>query len=197
MAEYVVLRNITAARTAAPFDAARPRLEALAPPEPRVEVHDLDARGVREVAREPEVAVVARRMPTTLIRPLEAAGGGAAAEGDAWGVAAVGADATSRTGDGVTVAVLDTGIDKTHPAFAGVNIVEEDFSGSGNGDRQGHGTHCAGTIFGRDVGGRRIGVARGVSRALIGKVLRNNGSGSSEMLFEGIQWAMQNGANVV
>ncbi len=99
MAEYVVLRNMTAARTAAPFDATRPRLEALAPPEPRVEVHDLDAKGVREVAREPEVAVVARRMPTTLIRPLKAAGGEAAAEGDAWGVAAVGADASSRTGD--------------------------------------------------------------------------------------------------
>jgi subtilisin family serine protease len=197
MAEYIVLRNMTAARTAAPFDAGRPRLEALAPPEPRVEVHDLDARGVREVAREPEVAVVARRMPTTLIRPLDAAGGEAAAEGDAWGVAAVGADASSRTGDGVTVAVLDTGIDRAHPAFAGVDIVEEDFSGSGNGDRQGHGTHCAGTIFGRDVDGRRIGVARGVSRALIGKVLGDDGGGTSDMIFSGIQWAMQRGAQVV
>ena len=75
--------------------------------------------------------------------------------------------------------------------------MERDFTGDGNGDGQGHGTHCAGTIFGRDVGGRRIGIARGVTRALIGKVLRNNGSGSSEMLFEGIQWAMQNGAQVI
>jgi subtilisin family serine protease len=202
MAEYVVLRNMAGARTAAPFDLARPRAgaAAVAAPEPRVEVHNLDAKGVREVAREPEVLAVARQMPTTLIKPFEAAegdGAGAAAEGDAWGIAAVGADASSRSGEGVTVAVLDTGIDRTHPAFAGVDIVEQDFSGSGNGDRQGHGTHCAGTIFGRNVGNRRIGVARGVPKALIGKVLGDDGSGTSDMLFNGIQWAVQNGAHVI
>jgi subtilisin family serine protease len=101
-------------------------------------------------------------MPTALIKPLEVAG--AAATG-AWGIAAVKADTSNFTGDGVVVAVLDTGIDKSHPAFAGVTIVEQDFSGSGNGDRQGHGTHCAGTIFGRDVSGTRIGIARGVRAA--------------------------------
>ena len=202
MAEYVVLRGMTAgARTAAPFDLARPRAraEALAQPEPRVEVHNLDAKGVREVAREPDVLALARQMPTTLIRPFEAAAGegGAAAEGDAWGIAAVGADASPRSGDGVTVAVLDTGIDRAHPAFAGVDIQEEDFSGSGNGDRQGHGTHCAGTVFGRDVGGRRIGVARGVTRALVGKVLGDDGGGTSDMIFNGIEWAIQRGAHVI
>ena len=41
----------------------------------------------------------------------------------------------------------------------------------------GHGTHCAGTIFGRDVDGMRIGVARGVKKALIGKVLGRDGGG--------------------
>ena len=109
MAEYVVLRNMAGARTAAPFDLAQPRAgtAAVAAPEPRVEVHDLDAKGVREVAREPEVLAVARQMPTTLIKPFEtSAGDGAAeAEGDAWGIKAVGADASSRSGDGVTVAV--------------------------------------------------------------------------------------------
>jgi subtilisin family serine protease len=78
-----------------------------------------------------------------------------------------------------------------------VDILEEDFSGSGSGDRQGHGTHCAGTIFGRDVGGRRIGIARGVRRALIGKVLGDDGSGTSDMIFSGIQWAIQRGAHVI
>jgi subtilisin family serine protease len=116
---------------------------------------------------------------------------------DAWGIAAVKADASSCTGDGVVVAVLDTGIDKTHPAFNGVDVTEQDFSGSGNGDHQGHGSHCAGTIFGRDVGGKRIGIARGVKRALIGKVLTDNGSGDSDMIFRGIQWAVEQGAHVV
>lgn len=218
MADFVILRDITASPTASPFDLApRGRAGALPggfgpsasarggfalPPEPRVEVADLTHRGVREAARDPTVVGIARRMPTRLVRPLElqqtvAALPEAAAAGDAWGIGAVGADATARTGAGVVVAVLDTGIDRNHPAFAGVQIVERDFSGTGNGDRQGHGTHCAGTILGRDVGGRRIGVARGVTQVLAGKVLGDDGGGSSEMLFEGIQWAMTSGAQVI
>ncbi|HEY8610179.1 MAG TPA: S8 family serine peptidase [Roseomonas sp.] len=204
MAEFVVLRNLTAAPTAAPFDMApSPRglteREAAAP-EPQVEVLDLNHRGVREVAQDPTVVGIARRMPTTLIAPVEArevSGVAPAADGPAWGIAAVGADTSARTGDGVVVAVLDTGIERNHPAFAGVQITERDFTGDGNGDRAGHGTHCAGTIFGRDVGGQRIGVARGVQRALIGKVLPDNRGGTSDMVFNGIQWAIQEGANVI
>ena len=138
---------------------------------------------------------VAPVMPTTLVRPFEVSD--AEASTTAWGVTAVRADASARTGAGVVVSVLDTGIDADHPAFAGVTLVQEDFSGSGNGDRQGHGTHCAGTIFGRDVDGTRIGVAPGVERALIGKVLGDDGGGDSDMLFRGIQWAVQNGARVL
>ncbi|UFH57455.1 S8 family serine peptidase [Spirosoma sp. KNUC1025] len=119
-----------------------------------------------------------------------------AAPSIAWGVQAVGADTSPFTGNGVVVAVLDTGIDATHPAFAGVTLVQQDFTGEGNGDQHGHGTHCAGTIFGRDVNNTRIGVAKGVQKALIGKVLGNNG-GSSGSIVNAIQWATQNGANVI
>ena len=72
-----------------------------------------------------------------------------------------------------------------------------DFTGEGDGDLQGHGTHCAGTILGRPVDGTRIGVAPGVTRALIGKVLDRNGSGGSEALFNAITWAVQQGAHVI
>jgi subtilisin family serine protease len=133
-------------------------------------------------------------MPTKLIAPLDVAE--PTATGDAWGIAAVGADTTAFTGVGTVVAVLDTGIDKAHPAFAGVTLVEQDFTGSGNGDAHGHGTHCAGTILGRDVGGVRIGIARGVDKALIGKVLGPDGGGSA-MLFDGINWALAQGADVI
>jgi subtilisin family serine protease len=133
-------------------------------------------------------------MPTQLIEP--AASLEPLAVGDSWGIAAVGADSSAFTGDGVVVAVLDTGIDRSHVAFNGVTLTEMDFTGEGNGDTHGHGTHCAGTIFGRDVNGERIGIARGVKRALIGKVLGASG-GSSDMIFQGIQWAINGGANVI
>jgi subtilisin family serine protease len=196
MPDYMVLRNAAAVRTVSPFERLGPTAAA-APnvPEPRVEVHNVRENEAIDIARDPQVAAVAKPMPTTLIKPLEVAG--AAAASAAWGIAAVKADTSNFTGDGVVVAVLDTGIDKSHPAFAGVTIVEQDFSGSGNSDRQGHGTHCAGTIFGRDVSGTRVGIARGVKKALIGKVLADDGGGSSEMIFRGIQWALDQGAEVI
>jgi subtilisin family serine protease len=194
MRRYAVLRNTAARKTASPFESLGPSIAGAAVPEPQVEVHSLDTHEVIDVAKDPQVQSVAPIMPIALIKPLEAE---VAAANDAWGIAAVKADSSSCTGDGVVVAVLDTGIDKTHPAFDGVSITEQDFSGSGNGDRQGHGSHCAGTIFGRDIDGKRIGIARGVKRALIGKVLTDNGGGDSDMIFRGIQWAVEQGANVI
>ena len=47
----------------------------------------------------------------------------------------------------------------------------------------------AGTIFGTDVNGMRIGVAKGVKKVLIGKVLGNSG-GSSETIAKAILWAV-------
>src|SRR6202040_2805180 len=103
--------------------------------------------------------------------------------GEPWGVAAVGADECRYDGRGVTAAILDTGIEVSHPCFKGIKIEQKDFTGSGDGDRRGHGTHCAGVFFGRDVGGKRYGVAPGIDKAYIGKVLRDDGHGSTRMLF--------------
>ncbi|MGI9094668.1 MAG: S8 family peptidase [Thermoleophilaceae bacterium] len=195
MRTYVVLRDrqpITG-----PFRGIRDlalETRAFAPPEPVIDMEDVDSKGRAELLRDPEVLAIAPEMPIRLIEPL--------AEEDpsgdeAWGIGAVGADRSPFTGADAVVAVLDTGIDSSHPAFEGVTLVEEDFSGSGTGDRQGHGTHCAGTIFGRDVEGKRIGIARGVSTALIGKVLGDDGGGGSEMVFRGIRWAVEQDANVI
>jgi subtilisin family serine protease len=116
-------------------------------------------------------------MPIALIEPVSSPGDrttGPAEAVAAWGIEAVGASTSPFTGKGVTVAVLDTGIDKGHPAFAGVEITGRNFTAGTPddiSDTNSHGTHCAGTIFGRAVAGTRIGVAPGVSRAVIGKVL--------------------------
>jgi subtilisin family serine protease len=158
---------------------------------------EMDRRKSREVAREREVVAVAPIIPMRLIAPLTtSAAAQPAAAGPTWGVKAVGADTSPFDGTGIVVAVLDTGIDANHPAFAGVQLSQRDFTGDGNGDTHGHGTHCAGTIFGRDVDGTRIGIARGVTKALIGKVLGSDG-GPSDQVMRAIQWAVENEANVI
>jgi subtilisin family serine protease len=201
---YIVLRDKSFTMLQEPFAGAAATFGlGAAPSEPRIEAQDLTKREVRDLSRDPEVKAIAAAIPTTLVHPVAdddagtAVDGGVTATGSTWGVSAIGADTSIRNGAGVLVAVLDTGIDATHPAFAGMTLKEADFSGSGNGDRQGHGTHTAGTIFGRTVEGTRIGVAPGVATALVGKVLGDNGSGDSEMLFRGIQWAVQEGAQVI
>jgi subtilisin family serine protease len=177
---------------------ARGTPEALREADLSVETTALTTRELRDVRRAPEVLHAAPVMPMLLVEPVamdtdEAPGDGTAT----WGVAAVGAPASRYTGAGVTVAVLDTGIDADHEAFEGVDLTQMDFTGEGDGDRNGHGTHCAGTVFGRDVGGVRIGVAPGVTRAVIGKVLNAEGRGSTEQITKGMLWAAGQRANVV
>ena len=204
--KYAILRDLNRAFTGEPsaprrgafgpgvLDAREAVQQRLSPPEPRIDVESLRPKDVRDLAGAPEVVSVAPVMPIRLVEPIKSK---AKATQQAWGIGAVGADVSSFTGAGVTVAVLDTGIDATHPAFEGVNLVQADFTGTGDGDEAGHGTHCAGTIFGREVDNIRIGVAPGIDTALIGKVLDGNGSGSSDMLFAAIQWAGLMGARVI
>jgi subtilisin family serine protease len=135
-------------------------------------------------------------MPTRLIEPVSADGSFDEA-GATWGVTAVGAPGSRYDGRGVSVALLDTGVDRSHLAFQGVTLEERDFSGTGPDDAQGHGTHCAGAILGRDVGKTRIGVARGASRLLAGKILADEGAGSTEMMVKGLIWALAEGAQVI
>lgn len=164
-------------------------------PELKLESEDLTKRDLADLNRDRTVVGVAPIMPTRLIQPFTADSDPSLAT--TWGISAVGADESRFDGAGIRVSILDTGIDADHAAFNGVELIEKDFSGSGNGDVQGHGTHCAGTVFGRDVDGIRIGVARGVETALIGKVLGDDGGGSSDMIFRGIQWSVNEGANVI
>lgn len=162
-----------------------------------IEVEEFDRRSIAAVTRHADVLAVAPAIPMKLIAPVEVEiTAEPAAAGLAWGVQAVGAETSPFSGEGIVVAVLDTGIDAAHPAFAGMDLVQKDFTGEGNGDQHGHGTHCAGTIFGRTTDGIRIGVAPGVKQALIGKVLGAQG-GSSEQIVSAIQWAGESGAHVI
>src|SRR5699024_8539345 len=102
-------------------------------------------------------------------------------------------------GAGVTVAVLDTGVDAEHPDLAGQVDLQEDFSGSGNVlDHVGHGTHVAATAAGTGAGsdGLRKGVAPGAS-IISGKVLGDDGSGSTSGVIAGMEWAVAQEADVI
>jgi subtilisin family serine protease len=110
------------------------------------------------------------------------------------GLVAVGAHTTPFTGQGVTLAILDTGIDETHGAFQGKTIVKKNFTGEGANDqdvsdKEGHGTHCAATICGAQTNHVRVGVAPGVVKLCVGKVLGKSG-GTLEMLVKGLIWAV-------
>jgi subtilisin family serine protease len=131
------------------------------------------------VSHHRDIAAVAPVIPMKLIAPVSRPRAAhSTSTSTAWGIHAVGADTSSLSGDGVRVAVLDTGIDASHPAFDGVELVQRNFTGESDEDLDGHGTHCAGTIFGRDIDGKRIGVAPHVPTALIGKVLDEDGAGN-------------------
>jgi subtilisin len=101
-------------------------------------------------------------------------------------------------GEGVKVAVLDTGCDLDHPDLQGAVVGAMDFSGSlwGVRDRSSHGSWCAGMIGARanDIGVRGI-VPK--CQLLIGKVLGDDGSGSEQAILNGIKWAAAQGANII
>ncbi|REL27117.1 subtilisin Carlsberg [Thalassotalea euphylliae] len=99
-------------------------------------------------------------------------------------------------GEGVKVAVLDTGIDSDHQDLAAAIIDTADFTGDGIEDANGHGTHCAGVIGARLNGVGFVGVAP-KSELLVAKVLANNGSGAYEWIANGVYWAVDNDADII
>ncbi|RIQ24569.1 S8 family peptidase [Jiangella rhizosphaerae] len=103
-------------------------------------------------------------------------------------------------GTGVTVAVLDTGIDADHPDVADKVVDMVDFTDNlaGPVDGHGHGTHVAATILGTGAAadGLRPGVAPGAD-LLVGKVCSDAGQCAMSDVIEGMEWAAASGARVV
>ena len=108
--------------------------------------------------------------------------------------------AAGYDGNGVKVAVLDTGIDATHPDLATqIDGTASFVPGEGITDVNGHGTHVASTIVGTGAasGGDYKGVAPGAD-LIVGKVLGGaEGSGQDSWVIAGMEWAAESGADVV
>jgi subtilisin family serine protease len=100
------------------------------------------------------------------------------------------------TGQGIKVAVLDTGY--TKHKYGPEPVAARSFiSGQSWQDQNGHGSHCAGTVLcRRDEQGNSIGLAPD-AELIVGKVLSNEGSGSSGGIAAGVRWAADQGAHVI
>lgn len=115
---------------------------------------------------------------------------------DAW--------ATTR-GEGTTIAIIDTGVDGSHPDLRGAVTGGADFSGAGSADGQSpvgaegssHGTMVAGLAAGRgrgDSGVRGVAPAASILSVSVGF---DSGTSSDDQIALAVRWAVDNGADVI
>ena len=119
--------------------------------------------------------------------------------GATWGLNACKVPPSTRSGSGIKLAVLDTGMDLGHPDFAGRPVVSQTFVGQPVQDLHGHGTHCIGTSCGTKAPAGstpRYGIGHKAA-IFAGKVLTNSGSGSGAGVLAGMNWAIANRCPVI
>jgi subtilisin family serine protease len=188
--------------------------------EPTFRLEAVPGRMPRVVRLTPAAAV---RAAGTAIRDVRVRAAAIPTDAD-WGWIRVGTEAAWTTattkGEGVVVAVIDSGVDTEHPAIAGAmwtnpgetagNSIDDDGNGyvddvhgwnvaDGNGDvfdEYGHGTHVAGIIAAKDDGADSLGIAPNAEIMAI-RVIGADGGGSIADVMEGISWAVDHGADVI
>ena len=137
----------------------------------------IPAAALAGVQRDPRVQIVTEdRIVTTFQQTLPT------------GINRINAENKANTGAGVQIAVIDTGIDLTHPDLSGKILGGKNCStGKSFADGNGHGTHVAGTIAAGNNGIGVVGVAPGALLWAV-RVLNNTGSGSWSAVICGIDF---------
>jgi len=119
--------------------------------------------------------------------------------GATWGLVRCKVPPSPRSGAGIKVAVLDTGMDLGHPDFVGRSVVSRTFVGQPVQDLHNHGTHCIGTACGPQAPAGstpRYGIGF-KTQIFVGKVLSNSGSGTQAGILAGMNWAIANRCAVI
>jgi subtilisin family serine protease len=116
-----------------------------------------------------------------------------------WGLDRINAGAERGQGEGVTVAVIDSGIDRSHVdlrdnVLDGADIVGHDSDPS---DENGHGTHVAGIIAAEAGNGAGVVGVAPKAKLLPVRVLDADGTGSVDDVVAGMHWAIAHGAKVL
>lgn len=119
--------------------------------------------------------------------------------GATWGLTACKVPPSNRSGAGIKVAVLDTGLDLGHPDFAGRTVTSATFVSQPVQDLHSHGTHCIGTSCGPQAPAGatpRYGIAY-LATIFAGKVLDNSGGSVGGSVLAGMNWAVANRCQVI
>jgi subtilisin len=165
---------------------------------------DVHNDGLERLAVDPRVQYVASSLVLSLIRPVTGAAASLAANTTTWGIEKLQIPAlwaAGVRGNGVRIGHLDTGVDATHPslvnAVGGYLLTDFDgfaVEGARPQDTGEHGTHTAGTIAGRPVNGRNIGVA---PAAELHSATVIEGGNVVARILAGMDWAVSQGVKVI
>ncbi len=170
---------------------------------------------IASIAKRPEVSIIEPDEVVSIIDdqrlPIKETKTSGSVQSNTWGVDKIRAPAVWQqgiTGKGITVAVVDTGIDSTHPDLDDLDDKPstKDPKVVGwidyvNGrktpyDDYGHGTHVVGIISGTGANGVHTGVAPG-TKLIAAKVFDEFGSGYASNVILAFEWAVNNGARVI
>jgi subtilisin family serine protease len=165
---------------------------------------DIHHDGLERLAAHPGVRFVASSIGFNLIRPVASRSALPQANTATWGIEMLEVPrlwAAGLDGTNVRVGHLDTGVDPNHPALLGAvaGFLLTDEHGIGDPtitafDTEEHGTHTAGTICGRPVSGRAIGVAPGAH--LYSSAVLDGGNLVARIL-TGLEWAADQGVRIL
>ena len=136
-----------------------------------------------------------------LLAPAAATAAADPRRGEQWNLDLIESDAAhaTATGAGARIAVIDTGVAAGHPDLAGQILPGHDFvqdDGTAQ-DGNGHGSHVSGIALAATGNGVGISSVAPGARLLPVRVLADDGSGTSEDVAAGIDWARTNGADVI